>query len=497
MADCVVMDEQRISDLFHYREAQEAAIEAAFNTPRPCIAIIGPPGSGKSVVNMAIAEHWPKSVILCVTKQLQKQYIDSAPFLKLVMGKNNYPCPMGYGKNAEVADDLGRCKSCAMKHSAIPTSPYWKAEYEADHANISVTNYAYYFFQRYYGEAMKNRNSIVFDEAHELDKTILGLMDIEFDRERDGAILNMEFPTDIREWKGFRGEALEELSNAVTKEEKGLRRRFEMLGLAFADTDVWLVDDEGEKVYFRPKWVDPSWTAPLISSATKVVLSSATFYPAYVGSLLGFSEEDIEVIEMPSYFNPAFRPLIFIPSAKVSTYKGTAEEELELDRLVLAIDKRLAEHNDEKGLVHTVSYALRDAILLRTRFPNRFLTHDSYSRNKVIDKFRTAPKGTVLISPSITTGVDLPYEHVVFQIIAKLPIPNLGDSRVQSRKKERKWVHDAEVANTLIQMYGRAMRSPDDFGITYVLDTWAYYFYTNHEKMFPQYVKEAVHVQYG
>lgn len=470
---------------------QEDAVAAAIKSTKPCIAIIGPPGSGKSMVNLLLAEQYPKSAILCVTKQLQKQYEDyGLEDVALVMGKNNYPCPMGYSVNCEKSDEKNLCKKCMLKESL--ECDYWKAEADADASPIAVTNYAYYFMQVYYGQALHNRHSVIFDEAHEFDKTILGLMDVEFRRPYDEPRLGVKLPRDFNRQSWREVKAIADTRLGWDKEALNLKTQFAITEIAFANPDAWIFEQQGDIITIRPKWVDPIWTKPLIENAHKVVLSSATFYPPYVGSLLGFAEEDIEVIEMPSTFPKEYRPFIFKPVARVSTHKGTEEESAELDKLVLEIDKMLADHPNDKGLIHTVSYKLRDVILQRTRFPERFMTHESSTRNKAIEQFRRAPAGKVMASPSMTTGVDLPYEQCAFQIIAKLPVPSLGDSRVVARKNERKEVHDAEVANTLVQMYGRAMRGADDFGITYCLDVWGKYFYEGHRGLFPKYVQEAV-----
>lgn len=480
-----------IRDLYTPYAAQEEAVARAVASTKPCIAIIGPPGSGKSMVNLLLAEYYPKSVILCVTKQLQRQYEDyKIPDVKSVSGKNNYPCIAGYAADCEAANDRNLCRSCSYKVDL--SCPYWAAEAEADEAPIAVTNYSYYFMQTYFGNALHNRHSVIFDEAHEFDRTMLGLMDVEWNRNYDERLLGFKLPRvfNRQQWQEAAKLAISKLGK--DKESKKLLTKFALTEIAFSQEDAWIFEMEGRLITIRPKWVSPDWTKGMIENAHKVILSSATFYPPYVGSLLGFREDQIETIEMPSTFPLEYRPFIFKKVARVSTHKGTSEEALELDKLVLEIDRIMAEHHAEKGLLHTVSYKLRDEILKRTRFPGRFMTHDSSSRQAVIDAFRKAPAGTILASPSMTTGVDFPYDQLNYQIIAKLPVPSLGDKRVVIRKEERKEIHDAEVRNTLIQMYGRAMRSKDDFGLTYCLDTWAHYFYQNNMAKFPRYVREAV-----
>ena len=120
--------------------------------------------------------------------------------------------------------------------------------------------------------------------------------------------------------------------------------------------------------------------------------------------------------------------------------------------------------------------------------------HSSTNRESVLTEFKESLGNRVLISPSMTTGVDLPGDLLRFQIIAKLPIPYLGDPRVAQRRRENKAIENAEISSTLIQMYGRGMRTAQDWAVTYILDKWAYYFYQSQVKRgkFPKYFVEAV-----
>ena len=91
--------------------------------------------------------------------------------------------------------------------------------------------------------------------------------------------------------------------------------------------------------------------------------------------------------------------------------------------------------------------------------------------------FEHAQEPLVIISPSMTTGIDLPY-IVGFQIIAKVPYADLGDPVTAARRTYKpEWnpkfgqqVYDADALNTVVQAAGRAVRTPTDQGVTYVID---------------------------
>jgi ATP-dependent DNA helicase DinG len=85
-------------------------------------------------------------------------------------------------------------------------------------------------------------------------------------------------------------------------------------------------------------------------------------------------------------------------------------------------------------------------------------------------------KPTVLISPSLHTGLDLKDELSRFQIITKVRYPNKSDRWTNAkRNKDTEWYY-WQTALKLIQAYGRSVRSKDDWAKTYILDSAFGYF---------------------
>ena len=77
----------------------------------------------------------------------------------------------------------------------------------------------------------------------------------------------------------------------------------------------------------------------------------------------------------------------------------------------------------------------------------------------------------VLISPSMNEGVDLPGDLCRFQIIYKIPYPDLADKQIRLRANADEDWYDYKTALSLIQTYGRGMRFKDDYCITYCIDS--------------------------
>lgn len=70
-------------------------------------------------------------------------------------------------------------------------------------------------------------------------------------------------------------------------------------------------------------------------------------------------------------------------------------------------------------------------------------------------------------------GVDLPGDLCRVIVVAKIPFPNLGDKRTNARlyrTKDGEFWYAVNTVRSLVQMPGRAVRSADDWAVTYILD---------------------------
>jgi len=69
------------------------------------------------------------------------------------------------------------------------------------------------------------------------------------------------------------------------------------------------------------------------------------------------------------------------------------------------------------------------------------------------------------------TGVDLKDDYSRFQIILKMPYPNLGSEKIKKRKDDvEEWYGWRTVAD-IVQSYGRSVRSYEDWAETWILDS--------------------------
>jgi Rad3-related DNA helicase len=163
-----------------------------------------------------------------------------------------------------------------------------------------------------------------------------------------------------------------------------------------------------------------------------------------------------------------------------------------LPKLVDAIKAILSEHKNEKGIIHCHSYKIANYVKRNIR-NSRLLIHNSDNREAILEKHIKSKKASVLISPSMTEGVDLKGDLSRFQIICKVPYPYLGDKLVRKKMNKWKWWYPLQTAKAIVQATGRSVRSKDDTAITYILDSDFEMFYNRNRDLFPQGFKESLH----
>ena len=96
-----------------------------------------------------------------------------------------------------------------------------------------------------------------------------------------------------------------------------------------------------------------------------------------------------------------------------------------LPKLKKAVEAILDAHSNEKGIIHCHTYKIANYLKRNIR-STRILIHNSENRDEILQKHMKSKKPTVLLSPSMTEGVDLKGSLSKFQVICKVPYPYLG-----------------------------------------------------------------------
>ena len=101
----------------------------------------------------------------------------------------------------------------------------------------------------------------------------------------------------------------------------------------------------------------------------------------------------------------------------------------------------------------------------------RFLFRlDGADNEQILKQHIESPEPTILVSPSMSYGVDLKGDLAKFQIVCKASYMPLHDERIKRLFKEDKDWYVNKMLNNLIQACGRGVRSKKDKCLTYILD---------------------------
>jgi ATP-dependent DNA helicase DinG len=96
--------------------------------------------------------------------------------------------------------------------------------------------------------------------------------------------------------------------------------------------------------------------------------------------------------------------------------------------------------------------------------------HDSDNKIEVLQEHYRTDIPTVIVSPSMSTGVSFDHDKARFQIVAKIPYPSLGSQKNKMRKQQNPAYYSWKTCAGVIQMCGRVVRSQNDWADTIIID---------------------------
>lgn len=172
------------------RPAQVKVLKALNGTTGIRIVQMGT-GSGKTAVGYtflkALADNgWKGLVYVEPRKLLVEQIAKQHPDVKVVFGRNEYPC-LFYKDKEFKADEIPCSMLVTCPHrvdqetgethmpGARPCA-YLKAKYEAKHAKISACTTAFFLFTELYNQTWKDVSAVVIGEGHELGPVVRGCL---------------------------------------------------------------------------------------------------------------------------------------------------------------------------------------------------------------------------------------------------------------------------------------------------------------------------------
>ena len=266
----------------------------------------------------------------------------------------------------------------------------------------------------------------------------------------------------------------------------------------------WIVSEVQKENYdvlrveFKP--LDASkYIRTIVEKCPKTLIMSATIldHRTFEKNLgLDTGDDRTKFIQIQSDFPIENRP-IFPLSVEYLNFSNLQQTDVKT-KISRAIDNIMHIHSNDKGIIHTTSYDQLNFIkenLSKMNSRRLILTDPEIQRDEVIKEHIDSKKPTVLISPSLHTGLDLKDNLSRFQIITKVPYPNIADKWTSEKRKINEEWYYWQTALRLVQAYGRSIRSKDDWAKTYVLDAAFSYFVKMNVNLLPKWFVSAIRTE--
>lgn len=502
----------RFSD---WREGQFEAIQNSLASKKRIVGQAAPTGTGKSMLLMGeavMAEG--RRIILTSTKPLQGQYEEQfGTLLTDIRGQQNYVCTALQPGGEHYAPyiplgatvDEGPCHYGQKCSLALGGCSYYDRLRQAKYSSLVSTNYDLFLAVNKYSEGIGLFNFMACDEAHEIPEKLAAIMAAEVTAKEARNVLHQElFPSSdplywgnwanknkyrvVREIESYKESGTE--TPEARYRLKALTRTLRSLNQMGEATEDWVVEITGDKVRVEPIWPKQFVEDYLLRGTNKIVFASATIRPKTF-SLLGL--EDFDFFEYQSPFSIARRPVHYVPVVKMR-YDMDYEDKV---RMVRAVDQIIARRLDRKIIIPTTSFAFQKFLLGHSRFAQYMVTNSRTAEGRsnteqVIEVFKGAPPPAVLVSPSISTGVDFPYTQCETVIIVKVPFPDTSSRIYRARVAIDSEYGPYIAAQTIVQMAGRGMRAEDDRCETIILDASFGSLKSQYPHLFPLWFLTAV-----
>ena len=421
---------------------------------------------------------------LTITKTLQDQYKELFEDVEVLKGKSNYSCVIDENYSVEVAPCLHLPKlrdECWSKKCC----PYYEQRNKALTSRFNTLNYNMFFALP---EHLKKRQYLICDEASELEDQLVKefscYINFEFLYKNEVEVKPLLKSTNEQKWINRLLLSLKEridwLKDAISSNTKvqskfTIQKKNELVSLNNLHSKLSLIletwydseyiyEKDNKGITFMPLKVD-KLSNYLFKYADKVILMSATIIdPKNFCKSLGIDK--FKYVEAESTFNPKNAPIHCNTKVKLNYFNMQKN----LPKVLKQVQEICEFHKNDKGIIHSQNKSIT-SFLSEHLTDRRFLIREPGVRNEVIlEQHMQTDDPTVLISPSMSYGVDLRDDLARFQIIIKAPYLPTKDKRIERLMKDDFDWYQNKMLCSLIQACGRGVRSHKDHCITYILD---------------------------
>lgn len=529
-------------------------IDARFKAGIKIVILEAPVGSGKSAIAMTLArqqaanpskipaeegEDPPMPVhILTPLRSLQTQYFqDYSKDVVTMKGRSSYPCTtdstpreaaivfkrVREGSIAQPRYSEANCSDAPCKGSpsfykscvdSMGACPYTLAMEVAQEHPIVVSNLSSFIFQTVYGQKFKKRSLMIVDECHEIEnvvrdfvkKKIIIQAAISEDTVRSVPNLmawirlltrpeNIPPESDVERakklgdpaFKSVRDEYMERIAYLENKEDTykhGFSVEYEA-GFKSGETHQSTTILE-----FVPHSIGGEAQRLILAYGEKVLLLSGTIYDKSVFCRkLGIDPAEAAFIRIPSTFPVENRPVYLKSQYQVDTSYANWNENF--DEMVEKVEKIMTIFSDAKGVIHAPSYMAGEQ-LANALGSRRIITHNKGNFQSTLQAFFEATGTEVLVSPTVTQGVDFYGDRARFQILLRVPYPSTQSAFAEDMVKTKFQDYNLSALVTFGQMCGRINRSEDDYGATFLLDSRFHKFVSKNSRLLPQWLLKGM-----
>ncbi len=195
------------------------------------------------------------------------------------------------------------------------------------------------------------------------------------------------------------------------------------------------IDNKLSRIKLEPLVVSSYFTDIFDKGSVSLLMSATILSKENLCKAVGLKNEDVKFIRVENSDFPIKNRPIYLMNVAWLNAKTMNES---LPNIVKVLDNLLSVHRNDKGIIHTTSYSQVQFIknnLSKANLSRLIETNPKFDRNEMILKHIQSEKPTVLISPSMFLGVDLKDDLSRFQIIVKVPYPDLTDKKVSVLKQ--------------------------------------------------------------
>jgi Rad3-related DNA helicase len=523
---------------FPYESPREQQIQALdfifkswFEDKKKFAILDAPTGVGKSAIAMTVANFFKDdrnkinsslrgSYVVTTETILQSQYTNEySDKLASIWSKKRYKCEGRGGVTCDVGTIVNK-----MTGGIFCKCQYLKDKESFIKSDISLTNMTFLLNQFEHGKAKFdtiNRNCMIIDEAHNAERIMTDFATIELSKyylesHNIAWIVNNKLDYDkLIEWardvvfkklaikKVAMNERLESYAKLKTNVENNASYKKLMddyinidkfvchLGMFFKlyEKNKWVfyTNEDQTSIFFKPLFSN-EFMNMLYDKGEKILLMSATILDDKIFTKAN-GITNYTYMTLTSPFPKENRPIHHLDCGQLNM-KSISKT---MPTIISTIESLLSlpEHANQKGIIHCNSYLISKAIQAGVK-NRRLIFHKTSDRAEALKKHLLSDGPTVLVSPSLTEGLDLIDDLSRFQIIVKVPFPYLGDHYIKAKMNLIDDWYQWQTVKCIVQSSGRSVRSETDYATTYILDGDFKWFYKKNISMFPLWWREAL-----